>query len=323
METGIRSEAHRSARIPEMNNLKNSNLTAWLQLLRLPNLFTVPGDPIAGFLLAGGLAGNSVKPVILCIFASLFFYAFGLILNDIFDLETDRKERPSRPLPAGRISLKHAWSAAILCAVAGLAVAFFAGSRTGIVAVVLLGAVISYDTKLKQIPVLGQLAMGLCRGLSFLIGVSVVGIPVSVNLIIVAAAGIVLYVACFSIVAANEMKSTGITSVRWLPFISVALCSLCLGYFYESGTMRSDFVPVSIAGLIALFAVIRTWVLGDILGESLSVHVPKIIGGYIQTLIIIQAGLCALSGVYGLLAALLLWGMMLLFSKATEIAYSS
>lgn len=306
-----------------MNSRKNTNLTAWLQLLRLPNLFTVPGDPVAGFLLAGGLAGNNAKVVILCVFASLFFYAFGLILNDIFDLETDRKERPSRPLPSGKIPLRHAWCAAVLCAVAGLAVAFLAGIRTGIVAIVLLGAVISYDTKLKQVPIVGQLAMGLCRGLSFLIGVSVVGIPISVNLIIMAAASIVLYVACFSIVAANEMKSSGITSVRWLPFISVALCSLCLGYFFKSGTMRADFVPVSIAGLIALFAVIRTWVLGDILGENTSIYVPKIIGGYIQTLIIIQAGLCALSGVYGLLAALLLLGMMVLFSKAATIAYSS
>ena len=26
----------------------------WLQLLRAPNLFTVPGDPLAGFLLASG-----------------------------------------------------------------------------------------------------------------------------------------------------------------------------------------------------------------------------------------------------------------------------
>ena len=29
-------------------------MKAWLQLFRVPNLFTVPGDPLAGFLIATG-----------------------------------------------------------------------------------------------------------------------------------------------------------------------------------------------------------------------------------------------------------------------------
>ena len=33
-------------------------LRTWGRLLRLPNLFTVPGDPLAGLCLAAAVAGN-------------------------------------------------------------------------------------------------------------------------------------------------------------------------------------------------------------------------------------------------------------------------
>jgi hypothetical protein len=36
-------------------------LTAWLQLLRVPNLFTVPGDPLAGFSLAAVAVNSEVS----------------------------------------------------------------------------------------------------------------------------------------------------------------------------------------------------------------------------------------------------------------------
>ncbi len=40
-------------------------LRAWLQLVRLPNLFTVPGDPLAGACLAGALASVPALPQLL------------------------------------------------------------------------------------------------------------------------------------------------------------------------------------------------------------------------------------------------------------------
>ena len=56
-------------------------LRTWLQLLRAPNLFTVPGDPLAGYLLA---CYGAVEPrVLLPVFASLCFYSSGLLVNDL------------------------------------------------------------------------------------------------------------------------------------------------------------------------------------------------------------------------------------------------
>ena len=84
---------------------------AWLQLLRVPNLFTVPGDPVAGFLLA--TFGVLTPDVVLAILGSLCLYAGGLVLNDLHDLDEDRRDRPNRPLPAGEIAVRSAWLAVI------------------------------------------------------------------------------------------------------------------------------------------------------------------------------------------------------------------
>src|SRR5687768_2365240 len=85
---------------------------AWLQLLRAPNLFTVPGDPLAGYLLATQLlALPGDLRVALAIGASFCFYSAGLMLNDLLDLREDRRDRPERPLPSGAVKTGHAWIA--------------------------------------------------------------------------------------------------------------------------------------------------------------------------------------------------------------------
>ncbi len=70
-----------------MNALKSKQvLNDWLQLVRLPNLPTVFGDPIAGFLLAAGSTDpDSLLRLFPAVAAPLFLYISGLILNDCID----------------------------------------------------------------------------------------------------------------------------------------------------------------------------------------------------------------------------------------------
>ena len=103
-------------------------MKTWLQLFRAPNLFTVPGDPLAGYLLTS--LGVLDLRVIYAVAASLCFYAAGLLMNDLWDLEEDRRERPNRPLPSGAASRRAVWSMMMILAVAGLtAIVLGAGAR--------------------------------------------------------------------------------------------------------------------------------------------------------------------------------------------------
>lgn len=154
----------------------------WAQLVRLPNTFTVIADVTAGFLLVA-LGPTPPMRLVVVVLAAIALYWAGMILNDVFDLEKDRRERPQRPLPAGRIPLSHAKFAGWWLLVGGALVAGLAGFlphastastwRPAIVAVVLAVMIVLYDGPLKRTAA-APLAMGACRFLSFLLGASVV-----------------------------------------------------------------------------------------------------------------------------------------------------
>ena len=162
--------------LPESHVPHRGRFAAWAQLLRLPNLFTVPGDPLAGFALAGGLAAGADLLVVLpCAAASLMLYCAGMILNDVFDRKEDARDRPGRPIPAGQVSPAAAAAAAVVLLAGGIALAATVSLSALAVAGALALAIIAYDAGGKRIRVLGPVTMGLCRGLSLLMGATAAG----------------------------------------------------------------------------------------------------------------------------------------------------
>src|SRR4051812_1422919 len=99
-------------------------LRHWLQLFRAPNLFTVPGDPLAGFLLAYGWTHDGSAHLDAragcAVAASLCLYAGGLVMNDLADAAEDRRDRPQRPIPSGSVPIRSALTACALLSVAGI-----------------------------------------------------------------------------------------------------------------------------------------------------------------------------------------------------------
>jgi len=150
-------------------------LVSILQLIRLPNVITAAADSLAGWLLVGG-PSSEPRGWLPLMGASMCLYTAGMALNDYFDLDVDRHERPGRPLPSGRVSTQAAAAIGWAGLAMGLVLAMVAGegglSSTLIVGVLLALAILSYDAGLKQ-TFLGPLAMGSCRALNMLLGMSV------------------------------------------------------------------------------------------------------------------------------------------------------
>ncbi len=187
---------------------------AWLRLLRLPNLLTVPGDILAGFLLAprAMVSGNDWAQLLLALPAGVMLYAAGLILNDLFDYAVDLRERPHRPLPAGKIYRENAAAAAlILLWIAAFLAAFFDALA---VAIPLILCIILYDVGLKRIPYLGPALMGACRAGNLLLGASAAcegNCPSPVPAAVAVALG--LYIAGVTHLARNETRP----GTKWPP----------------------------------------------------------------------------------------------------------
>ncbi len=147
------------------------SLIPLLQLIRLPNVLTAAADSLAGWLLGGGSLGEVGRWAPLAV-ASMVLYAAGMALNDVFDAEIDRQERPGRPIPSGRVSRSFAGGLGAIGLVVGPLVAWLSGSFTSlIVAGVLAAVILAYDAGLKR-TVLGPGVMGACRGLNLLLGLT-------------------------------------------------------------------------------------------------------------------------------------------------------
>ena len=108
--------------------------------------------------------------------ASSLIYTAGMVLNDVYDFNVDLVERPSRPLPSGRIDARGAkWLGLTLLGlgvVAAIVVSLLIMHvLPALTAAALAVVVVLYDRILKKTP-LGPIAMGTCRMLNVLLGMS-------------------------------------------------------------------------------------------------------------------------------------------------------
>ncbi len=202
-------------------NAKDFQYVSWLSLIRLPNLLTVPGDPVAGFLLAAavggaGFAGGWGRAAVAAM-VSMLIYAQGLIQNDLFDIREDRLFRPQRPLPSGNVAIRPAIAVCVLLTVSGVVTASLIGRQGVLLAVGLTATVFGYNAGLKRNRVLGPLTMGTCRALSLALGVVAAGIQVLAPPVLVAIALLGVYVAAVTSIAADETRTVKPGFRRWCP----------------------------------------------------------------------------------------------------------
>lgn len=201
--------------------MSRSPLFAYLQLFRLPNVFTAAADVLMGYLIAHGSFAPP-WPLALLVAASCLMYVAGMVLNDVFDIDQDMRERPHRPIPSGRI---HAGFALTLGrgmlaagAVCGWAATLATGDmRCGLTATALAVLVYLYDRVLKRTP-LGPLGMGGCRFLNVLLGMSTAAVAWQTPHF-AAAAGIAIYIVGVTWFARTEAAE----SQRWQLLLATAV----------------------------------------------------------------------------------------------------
>jgi len=294
-----------------------SRLRTWLQLLRAPNLFTVPGDPLAGFLFAN--SGGIDATLILVIVASLCFYAAGLLHNDLSDEAEDRRERPQRPLPSGAATRGSVRVAMCVLNVVGLTALYFTGHlealETGAVLVV---AVWLYNRVTKGWPIIGALNMGACRGLSVMLGAFAGPLPFP-GLAQPVAIIFGLYIAAVTNLARHETRPRVPVLARLLPIVPVAFGAVAISKFALFSPARE---PVPVIFGLAVTSV--AWLLIKMF-RSPAPPLPPLIGAHIRVLLPLQAAICyfAEPWVIGRIAAIVLLACWPLSRAVSRRFYAS
>jgi 4-hydroxybenzoate polyprenyltransferase len=261
---------------------KVETLKGWLELTRPPNLFTVPGDVLAGASMA--LITRNEMPLILPVLViSLSLYISGLILNDIFDRKIDSFERPNRPIPSGRVSPNTALISAISLILIALAISSIS-EKIFWITLSLVFLVLFYNGLARKIPLLSITLMGICRGMNLLLGASICSSPLN-NIVLTGAGVDTLYISSVSNLAYYETKGPPAHIKLWLPFISLLISFPILWIISES----------SIFGIFMSFIAV-SWIffIQRQIGKKVKI-LPKGIGDLIRSLILIQCALIAVS----------------------------
>lgn len=223
----------------------NRTIRAYLELIRLPNLFTAMADVVAGYLYIGGDVQNFAKLIPL-VLTSLCLYAGGVALNDACDLQTDRTERPARPIPSERIRLGSALTLSLLLLTCGVALAFAQSSQTGFVASSIVTCIVLYDTVLKRTWLAPSL-MGLCRAGNLCLGFSCVTLLANPSMVVPLCL-MWLYVTSVTTFARRETVPSSPLRLR-LATVGVCLAVGCLSVL---AILLEDAQPMFLAGVVAL-----------------------------------------------------------------------
>ncbi len=294
-------------------------MKAWLQLFRVPNLLTVPGDPLAGFLIASG--GRLDARVVFAILASLCLYAAGLAMNDLADFAEDKRDRPKRPLASGAISRPAAWIAVGNLVIFGLGFCFAAGPNAALMGIGVIMGVTLYNFLTKRIAIIGALNMGVCRGLSLLLGAAAALAP-DLLLLDTAAA-----VQDFNPLLSSVFAASALLSGQGF-FIFAVGAALLIAIYIAAVTnlarheTRPEYPKIArvlplgtlLIGFVVLQPFTRSllfdqspalWLVGIVLcafntSELMRIPPPPLpprIGSYIRILPVLQASLCLLPSV--------------------------
>jgi 4-hydroxybenzoate polyprenyltransferase len=150
-----------------------SGYRGYLELVRPANVATALADVLAGYGVAGqGDPRLNSSLLAWLLLSTACLYAGGVVLNDVFDRDLDRIERPERPIPSGRVSTTAAAGLGSGLLAAGILAATRASSVAGIVAGATAACVLLYDAWGKRQGLLGPVNMGLCRALNLLLGIA-------------------------------------------------------------------------------------------------------------------------------------------------------
>ena len=133
-------------------------LKNWLTFLRVPELFTLPGDIFAGFLLAASCPLKvALLPLIALSASAVLASICGSIFRAILNIKDDILRHPERPLPSGAVSPRAAQVAMVASGLLALAFSIAAGPVGFFAVLLLLGASFS----LKSLPVAHGLRVAL------------------------------------------------------------------------------------------------------------------------------------------------------------------
>ena len=307
----VRNRALMKTKLPKMRK----KLMGFARLARPANLPTAAADILAGVAISCFFSGIApahfflveAEAIVFLVLASVFLYAGGVVLNDVFDAKLDAVERPERAIPSGVVSVKEAAVFGIILMLLGCLLASWVTDFSASIAIILAATIYIYDAIAKKHAFFGPAVMGLCRGLNLLLGISILGeLPMMWVAIIP-----VLYIFAITLISRGEVHANNKKHIVMAAVLFAAVIILIA----TSIAIYSASLPIAIPFLV-LFAFSIYKPLVKAYQENTPGNIKKAVMAGVLSLVVMDA--CWVVGFanwYIGLGVLLLLPLSLLLSK--------
>jgi 4-hydroxybenzoate polyprenyltransferase and related prenyltransferases len=159
-------------------------ISVYLEFMRYKNCAMAGISALAAVFISAFILDYSVNENLFYVVQHLlyiFFMVFlvtgaGNMLNDYYDIEIDKVNKPDRPLPSGRIGLKEAFHLTIACFLIALLLSIIITPMAMVIGFVNVFILIWYAKSLKRTILIGNLTIAYLTGSTFLFGASLFGI---------------------------------------------------------------------------------------------------------------------------------------------------
>ncbi len=236
---------------------------AFLSIIRPQNciiggLTVIAGIAMAFYQAVGVWAAiGPIVPLFLYGYVTYFFVAAGgNIVNDIYDIEVDRINRPHRALPSGRMTVRQAWAYVAILSILGVVFSWIPGRPVSAVLVIvfeIIGYV--YAAKVKTLGLAGNLMVAFSFAFGSLYGsvifAEVAGLPWS-NAIIIPVW--LYFLTAFLILQARETIK-GAEDVKGDALRNVRTIARVYGY-------KAAAIVAAVLNFIGVFSYLLIWIWG-------------------------------------------------------------
>ena len=241
-------------------------ISGYIGIIRPANSIVAGIAAVIGYIIATG----ALVPEAFLLFVVVFLVTgAGNTINDWYDVEIDRVNRPERPIPSGKVSERGALALAAVLFGGGILVSLFTTPLCAAIAIINSGLLVFYAFSLKKTAFLGNLAVSYLAGSIFLFGGALAGMEGMVHAAPVFLITLLAMVTRELLKDAEDVKGDSLQGASTVPIRYGVRVTVLIACAFILGALAASILPLAwwgpryLAGIIPvdlfiLYAVLRS-----------------------------------------------------------------
>lgn len=232
----------------------------YITIIRIENCLMASLATLVGILVTYGYSESILLPTIIAMFSVFLITAGGNVVNDLYDIDSDRINRPNRPLPRNAISTKVAVYYSFLFFFCGIVVASILNPYILVLAVFNSLMLWIYSKSLQDKFIIGNIVVAYLVSSTFIYG----GLLFGPNISYVIVLSLLAFLSTLSREIVKDMEDIAGDKVKFLKSIVRGVKKKILEKFKKKGnrieSLYEAYTMSAISSLLILITIVLSFI---------------------------------------------------------------